>query len=93
MLDAIGSGVFSPDDRTRYAGLVDGLRHHDYFMVTADFDAYRDAQTAVSDALARPRASGGSKSILNTARVGWFSSDRAIREYAHEIWHADPVRG
>jgi glucan phosphorylase len=44
VLDGVESGMFSADDRNRYRDLVDGLRHHDYFMVTADFEAYRSAQ-------------------------------------------------
>ena len=84
-LDAVGSGVFSPDDRTRYRDLIDDLRHRDYFMVAADFDAYRSAQGAV-EALWRNPAAWSRAAILNTARVGWFSSDRAIRDYAGEIW-------
>jgi len=84
-LDAVGSGMFSSDDRTRYRGLVDDLRHRDYFMVAADFDAYRSAQGAV-EALWRNPAAWSRAAILNTARVGWFSSDRAIRDYAGEIW-------
>jgi glycogen phosphorylase len=91
VLDAVGGGVFSPDDRSRYSGLVHGLRHHDHFMVAADFDDYRYAQTAVST-LWHDRAQWWKKSILNTARMGWFSSDRAIGEYAREIWRAEPVR-
>jgi starch phosphorylase len=92
VLDAIGSGVFSPDEPARYAGLVDGLRHRDYFMVAADFDDYRYTQAAVA-ALWGDSAQWWVKSILNTARMGWFSSDRAIREYARDIWRAEPVRG
>src|SRR5262249_48027164 len=49
VLDAIASGTFSPDDPGRYAGLVDDLRHRDYFMVSADFDAYRAAQATVAE--------------------------------------------
>ena len=89
VLDAIESGVFSPDDRNRYRGLVDALRHHDYFMVTADFDAYRATQRAV-DALWQDRGAWWRKAILNAARMGWFSADRAILEYARDIWHAEP---
>ena len=85
VLDAIGSGAFSPDDPARYAGLVDDLRHRDYFMVSADFDAYRSAQVSAA-ALWRDPAAWWRTAILNTANVGWFSSDRAIREYAREIW-------
>jgi len=91
VLDAVGSGVFSPDDRSRYRGLVEGLRRHDHFMVTADFDDYRYAQSIVA-ALWHDPAKWWEKSILNTARMGWFSSDRAIGEYAREIWRASPVR-
>ena len=91
VLDAVASGVFSPDDRSRYSGLADGLRHHDYFMVAADFDDYRYAQAAAATLWHDP-GQWWKKSILNTARVGWFSSDRAIREYAREIWRAEPVR-
>lgn len=86
VLNSIASGVFSPDDRGRFAGLVDALTYHDHFMVSADFDAYYKAQRIV-EARWRDRKSWWRASVLNTARVGWFSSDRAIREYADEIWN------
>ena len=92
VLDAVASGGFSQDDPSRYASLVADLRENDYFMVAADFDAYGAAQRA-ADALWREPAAWWRTAILNTARVGWFSSDRAIREYAREIWRAEPVRG
>ena len=89
MLDTIGSGVFSPDEPQRYRELVDLLTDHDYFLVTADFDAYVAAQMQVAE---RWRDSGAwwRASVLNTARMGWFSSDRAIREYAADIWNVTP---
>jgi glycogen phosphorylase len=85
VLDAIGGGVFSPDDRGRFKGLVDAVTYHDHFMVSADFDAYFDAQRSI-DALWRNPAAWWTKAVLNTARMGWFSSDRTIGEYADEIW-------
>ncbi len=86
-LDEIASGVFSNDDIGRYHGLVDTLTHHDYFMVCADFDAYFATQMRVDEAW-RNRKNWMHSSILNTANVGWFSSDRTIAEYASEIWNA-----
>jgi starch phosphorylase len=91
VLEAVGSGVFSPDDPNRYAGLVDMLRHHDHFLVTADFDAYFEAQRAV-DVKWRDRKSWWRSAILNTALTGWFSSDRTIAEYADEIWKVPTFR-
>ncbi|WP_370643579.1 glycogen/starch/alpha-glucan phosphorylase [Shinella sp. NM-101] len=86
-LAAISSGVFSPDDRSRFAGLVDGIYNHDWFMVAADFEAYAKAQRDV-DSIWNDKSSWYSKTIRNTARMGWFSSDRTIRQYAKEIWRA-----
>ncbi len=86
-LDAIASGVFSPDDRSRFTGLIDGIYNHDWFMLTADFDAYAAAQRTVDQIWTDPK-SWYSKTIRNTARMGWFSSDRTIRQYASEIWRA-----
>ncbi len=85
VLASIGSGVFSPSEPGRYADLVDVLTNHDHFMVTADFDSYVAGQARVAD-LWRDRAAWWRTSALNTARVGWFSSDRAMREYADDIW-------
>ena len=85
VLDAIDSGVFSPDDPARYRDLVDILRHHDHFMVCADFDAYLERQRNVATRWRNPKAWWKS-SALNTARMGWFSSDRTIGEYAEDIW-------
>jgi glycogen phosphorylase len=89
VLDAIGSGVFSPDEPQRYSELVDLLTDHDYFLVTADFDAYVAAQQLVAERW-RDTASWWRASVMNTAGMGWFSSDRAIREYAAEIWNVVP---
>ena len=86
-LDEIGSGVFSTDDAARYHGLIDALTHHDYFMICADFDAYWATQMKIDEAW-RDRKRWMRSSILNTANVGWFSSDRTIAEYAKEIWNA-----
>ena len=86
-LAAISSGVFSPDDRNRYTNLIEGIYAHDWFMVAADFDAYAAAQRDV-DTLWGNKSLWYNKTICNTARMGWFSSDRTIRQYADEIWRA-----
>ncbi len=83
---ALEAGVFSPDERGRYHGLAHTLRHDDHFLVCADFGSYFDAQRKV-DLLWRDAVAWRRSAILNTARVGWFSSDRAIRDYARELWH------
>ena len=84
-LGQIESGVFSPDDDQRYEGLVRRLREYDYFVVTCDFDAYYAKQRDVDDAY-RDSRGWTRTAALNTARVGWFSSDRTIRGYARDIW-------
>ncbi|WP_375462231.1 glycogen/starch/alpha-glucan phosphorylase [uncultured Enterovirga sp.] len=90
VLYAMRAGAFSPDDRTRYAGLVEGLSEHDTFFVTDDFDSYWEAQRGLDTLWADP-ADWWRQSVANTARIGWFSSDRTIRDYAEEIWRV-PVR-
>jgi starch phosphorylase len=85
-LQAIKSGVFSPSEPDRYRGLVQGLIEHDTFMIAADFPGYATQQATV-DALWRDPARWWRSSILNTAGIGWFSSDRAISEYADGIWN------
>jgi len=84
-IEAVRTGVFSPDDPDRYAELMDGLYSHDWFMVAADFDAYAAAHRQV-DARWQNQAAWRKSAIHNIANVGWFSSDRTIGEYAREIW-------
>ena len=88
-VSAIATGVFSPDDPTRYASLMGGLYDHDWFMVAADFDAYHAAQRKV-DRMWENQAGWREKAIRNIANVGWFSSDRTIGEYARDIWGVMP---
>jgi glycogen phosphorylase len=85
VLDAVGAGVFSHDEQHRFAPLTDGLIDRDWFMVAADFEAYAAAQDEVA-ARWRDRAAWWRASVLNTAQVGWFSSDRSIHEYAEKLW-------
>jgi starch phosphorylase len=90
VLQLIAEGRFSPDDPDRYHGIVDRLWHHDYFLVASDFDAYAAAQRQVAAAW-HDRAGWHRMAALNTARVGFFSSDRTIRGYMTDIWGAKPA--
>ncbi|RUY11039.1 glycogen/starch/alpha-glucan family phosphorylase, partial [Mesorhizobium sp. M2A.F.Ca.ET.040.01.1.1] len=85
-VSAISSGVFSPDDPGRYRDLMNGLYQSDWFMVAADFDSYAACQREV-DAVWRNSPDWHARAIRNVARVGWFSSDRTIRQYAKDIWN------
>ncbi len=83
---AIESGEFAPGDAGRFASIGHMLRYLDHYMVCADFDAYYEAQRGI-DARWQVVPAWTRASILNVARMPWFSSDRTIREYAEEIWN------
>jgi glycogen phosphorylase len=87
VVDAIEAGIFWPGEAGRFGPLMHALRHHDYYMVTADFDDYVAAQRRI-DKLWMSSYDWTRMSIRNIARMAWFSSDRAIGEYAQEIWDA-----
>ena len=82
---SIAAGLFSPDEPERYKPLIDRLLGNDEYMVAADFDTYWLTQRKI-DACWIDQTAWWRSSVLNTARMGWFSSDRAIREYAEDIW-------
>jgi starch phosphorylase len=89
--DAVATGRFSPEDPHRFAGLAHMLRYSDPYMVAADFDAYRKAQRGVDELWQSPQK-WRRAALLNIAGMSWFSSDRAIAQYAEEIWDI-PVSG
>ena len=80
----------SPGEAGRFESIAHALRYLDHYMVSADFDAYYEAQRGI-DARWQVMPAWTRASILNVARMAWFSSDRTIREYAEEIWNV-PVR-
>ena len=92
VLDAVGSGVFSHDQPDRFRDIVDAMNGNDQFLVTADFDSYAASQRQVAE-LWHDRHAWWKTSVLNTARVAWFSSDRTISEYASEIWNVSTTTG
>ena len=85
VLQAIAEGQFSPAQKDRYHGLVHRVWHHDYFLVAADFDSFDTAQDKVDTAYA-DRQAWIKMAALNTARSGFFSSDRTIRSYMKDVW-------
>ncbi len=87
----IEAGHFSGGDTEVFRPLVDNLRHHDPFLVLADFAGYVSCQKRVGAAWTDSER-WTRMAILNTARSGKFSSDRAIREYCDEIWNVAAVR-
>jgi starch phosphorylase len=88
-LDLIAYGHFSDGDRTLFQPLVDSLLYDDAYFVLADFQSYIDCQQRVSQTWADPHL-WTRMSILNTARMGYFSSDRTIMEYSRDIWRVEP---
>jgi len=89
VLKEIGKGTFSNGDQDRFKPLLNDLHHHDYFMIAADFSSYLAKQRDVGAAY-RDYHRWFRSAILNTANVGWFSSDRTIRSYDQEIWRSKP---
>ncbi len=91
VVDWLSSGFFTPEAPTALASIVRSiLDYGDPFLVMADYRAYVDTQEKVAQ-LYRDKREWARKAILNTARVGKFSSDRTIHEYARDIWQVQPV--
>jgi len=90
VLDLIAGGTFSHGDTEVFKPLVDNLRNDDPFLVCADYASYANCQEQVSAAW-QDGESWTKMSILNTARSGKFSSDRAIAEYCDDIWKVWPL--
>ena len=90
VLHLVEQGHFSNGDTELFRPLVENLRGQDPFFVFADFEAYLKAQDEVSSAWAN-RQHWNRMSLLNSARMGYFSSDRSVREYCDGIWKASAV--
>ena len=91
VVDWVGSNYFTPDEPHGVFNMLrDNLVYTDPFLCLPDFRSYSDAQERV-DAAYRDKARWAEMAILNTARMGKFSSDRTIAEYARDIWQIDPV--
>jgi len=90
VIDLINSGHFSHGDGGLFRPLTDNLLNSDPYLVCADFQDYTECQARVSQAY-QNHEQWARMSLLNVARCGYFSSDRAIREYNEEIWHVSPL--
>jgi starch phosphorylase len=90
-MDMIAAGFFTPHEPQLFQPIIQGLLDQgDYYMLLADYRAYVTAQEAVSRLYLDPDE-WARRSILNTARMGIFSSDRSVLEYARNIWHVEPL--
>ncbi|GAA2619808.1 glycogen/starch/alpha-glucan phosphorylase [Dactylosporangium fulvum] len=90
-VDAIASGVFAKGDRALFAPVVDAMLGRDEYLALADYRSYVDCQEAVAEAW-RDQERWTRMSVLNSARSGFFSSDRTVRDYCDLIWRVEPVR-
>jgi len=89
-IELINSGCFA-NDANLFKPLTNSLLYHDEFMLCADFESYVECQDQVSKAYS-DKTRWAKMSILNVARMGKFSSDRAIQEYCDDIWKIKPVQ-
>jgi len=89
-LDLINSGFFSPGHRELFRPLVDSLLYRDDYLLLADYQSYVDRQDEVGR-IFQDQDRWTRMSILNVARMGKFSSDRAIWEYCRDIWQVQPM--
>ena len=91
VIDLVATGFFSAEDPSLFKPLTDHLLDHDTYMILEDFEAYDACQKRVSEAYLDKRA-WHAMAVRNIAKMGMFSSDRTIREYATDIWGASPVK-
>jgi starch phosphorylase len=90
-IDQIASGYFSNGDAGRFRPIVESLLAHDEYLLLADYPSYVACQNRV-DAAYQDTELWTRMSILNTARCGFFSSDRTIRQYCEDIWKVKPLK-
>ncbi len=91
VLDLLSHGILTNGDHNLFRPIVDSLLYHDTYLLLADYQSYIQCQDRV-DAAYRDQEQWTRMSILNVARIGGFSSDRSIREYAEKIWNVKPVK-
>nr|AHB52789.1 phosphorylase [Cyanobacterium sp. CLg1] len=91
VIDSIKDGYFSHGDTELFRPIVDSLLYDDPYMLLADYHSYIECQKQVAITY-RDQKKWTKMSILNSARMGKFSSDRTIREYCNEIWNAKSVK-
>ncbi|KFI95658.1 glycogen/starch/alpha-glucan phosphorylase [Bifidobacterium stellenboschense] len=89
-IDLVAGGTFSEGDRNAYAPLVADWLTKDWFMTLADFSSYANIQAQIEELYTHP-LDWNRKALLNVARSGFFSSDRAIEDYLKDIWHTGPL--
>ena len=91
VIDMISSNYFNKNEPGIFDPLIEELMNHDYYCLFADYQSYIDKQKEVSK-LFRDAEEWTKKSILNVARIGKFSSDRAIQEYSKKVWNIKPIK-
>jgi starch phosphorylase len=91
VIDMISSNYFSKKEPGIFDDMIRGLMTVDYYCLFADYQSYIDAQDKVSE-LYRDQEEWTKKAILNVARIGKFSSDRSVKDYAEKIWKVKPVK-
>ncbi len=91
VINMIAGNIFSPAEPGIFQPIIDSLMGSDYYMLLADYEDYIRVQDEVA-ATYRDRDKWNRMSLLNTARIAKFSSDRAIMEYAKNIWNIKPVK-
>ncbi|MEL6494147.1 MAG: glycogen/starch/alpha-glucan phosphorylase, partial [Cyanobacteria bacterium J06623_7] len=90
VIDRVANGDFSHGDSKLFKPIVDSLLYDDPYMLLADYQDYIDCQDRVSETY-KDKDKWTRMSILNSARMGKFSSDRTIKEYCEQIWDIEPV--
>ncbi|MGB8316638.1 MAG: glycogen/starch/alpha-glucan phosphorylase, partial [Ignavibacteriaceae bacterium] len=91
VVDMIAGNYFNKSEPGIFQTIIDGLMEYDYYCLFADYASYMKAQKKI-DNLYKNQDEWTRKSILNCARIGKFSSDRSIKEYAQKIWKVKPVK-
>ena len=91
-IDALTSGVFSCGDREAFEPVISAILDWDEYLVLADYRSYIDCHDQAVGPAWADQERWTRMSILNTARSGFFSSDRTVRDDRRDIWHTQPVR-
>ena len=90
-IDTLTSGVFSGGDRDAVEPVISSILGWDEYLVLADYRSYIDCHDQAVGPAWADQDQWTRMSILNTARSGFFSSDRTVRDYSRDIWHTEPV--